>query len=32
MPTIFLQFALNGDSVHPTTPRTPAAIAEATRA
>jgi uncharacterized protein (DUF849 family) len=29
---IFLQAALNGDSVHPATPRTPAAIAEATRA
>jgi uncharacterized protein (DUF849 family) len=31
MPT-FLQAALNGDSVHPATPRTPVAIAEATRA
>ena len=30
--TIFLQVALNGDSIHPATPRTPAAIAEATRA
>ncbi|MEP6619115.1 MAG: 3-keto-5-aminohexanoate cleavage protein [bacterium] len=30
--TIFLQAALNGDSVHPATPRTPDAIAEATRA
>src|SRR6478672_8307044 len=30
--TIFLQAALNGDSIHPATPRTPAAIAEATRA
>src|SRR6476660_649003 len=29
---IFLQAALNGDSTHPATPRTPAAIAEATRA
>lgn len=30
MPTpIFLQVALNGDSVHPATPRTPQAIAEA---
>jgi uncharacterized protein (DUF849 family) len=27
----FLQAALNGDSVHPATPRTPEAIAEATR-
>jgi len=32
MPTIFLQVALNGDSIHPATPRTPAAIAEAARA
>ena len=31
-PTIFLQAALNGDSVHAAAPRTPAAIAEATRA
>ena len=30
--TIFLQAALNGDSIHPATPRTPAAIAEAARA
>ena len=29
--TIFLQAALNGDSVHPATPRTPAAIADAAR-
>jgi uncharacterized protein (DUF849 family) len=29
--TIFLQAALNGDSVHPAAPRTPAAIAEAAR-
>lgn len=29
---IFLQAALNGDSVHPAAPRTPAAIAEAARA
>jgi uncharacterized protein (DUF849 family) len=29
---IFLQAALNGDSIHPATPRTPAAIAEAARA
>jgi len=29
---IFLQAALNGDSIHPATPRTPTAIAEATRA
>jgi uncharacterized protein (DUF849 family) len=29
--TIFLQAALNGDSVHPATPRTPAAIAAAAR-
>jgi uncharacterized protein (DUF849 family) len=28
----FLQAALNGDSIHPATPRTPTAIAEATRA
>jgi len=32
MPTIFLQVALNGDSIHPAAPRTPAAIAEAARA
>ena len=32
MPTIFLQAALNGDSIHPAAPRTPAAIAEAARA
>ena len=32
MPTIFLQVALNGDAIHPATPRTPAAIAEAARA
>jgi uncharacterized protein (DUF849 family) len=32
MPTIFLQVALNGDSIHRATPRTPAAIAEAARA
>lgn len=33
MPTsIFLQAALNGDSIHPATPRTPVAIAEAARA
>jgi uncharacterized protein (DUF849 family) len=30
--TIFLQAALNGDSIHPRVPRTPAAIAEASRA
>ena len=30
--TIFLQAALNGDSIHPAAPRTPAAIAEAARA
>ena len=30
--TIFLQVALNGDSLHPAAPRTPAAIAEAARA
>lgn len=30
--TTFLQAALNGDSVHPAAPRTPAAIAEAARA
>jgi uncharacterized protein (DUF849 family) len=30
--TIFLQAALNGDSVHPRAPRTPAAIATAARA
>jgi uncharacterized protein (DUF849 family) len=30
--TVFLQAALNGDRVHPAAPRTPAAIAEATRA
>ncbi|HEX7018939.1 MAG TPA: 3-keto-5-aminohexanoate cleavage protein [Gemmatimonadaceae bacterium] len=30
--TTFLQAALNGDSIHPATPRTPAAIAEAARA
>ena len=30
--TIFLQVALNGDSIHPAAPRTPAAIAEAARA
>lgn len=30
--TIFLQAALNGDSVHPAAPRTPAAIAQAARA
>ncbi len=30
--TILLQAALNGDSVHPAAPRTPAAIAEAARA
>lgn len=30
--TIFLQAALNGDSIHPATPRTPAAIAEAAHA
>jgi uncharacterized protein (DUF849 family) len=29
---IFLQAALNGDSIHPATPRTPAAIAEAAHA
>jgi Uncharacterized conserved protein len=29
---IFLQAALNGDSIHPAAPRTPAAIAEAARA
>ena len=29
--TIFLQAALNGDSIHPAAPRTPAAIAEAAR-
>lgn len=32
MQTIFLQAALNGDRVHPAAPRTPSAIAEATRA
>ena len=32
MPTIFLQVALNGDSIHPAAPHTPAAIAEAARA
>ena len=32
MPTIFLQVALNGDSLHPATPRTPAEIAQAARA
>jgi uncharacterized protein (DUF849 family) len=32
MPSSFLQAALNGDRVHPAAPRTPAAIAEATRA
>ena len=33
MPTpVFLQAALNGDSLHPATPRTPAAIADAARA
>ena len=31
-PTIVLQAALNGDSTHPAAPRTPAGIAEATRA
>jgi len=30
--TIFLQAALNGDSMHPAAPRTPVAIAEAARA
>src|SRR5689334_6350348 len=30
--TVFLQAALNGDSMHPAAPRTPAAIAEAARA
>lgn len=30
--TTFLQVALNGDSIHPAAPRTPAAIAEAARA
>ena len=30
--TIFLQAALNGDSIHPAAPRTPGAIAEAARA
>ena len=30
--TTFLQAALNGDRIHPAAPRTPAAIAEATRA
>jgi uncharacterized protein (DUF849 family) len=30
--TIFLQAALNGDRLHPAAPRTPSAIAEATRA
>jgi uncharacterized protein (DUF849 family) len=30
--TVFLQAALNGDSIHPATPRTPSAIAEAARA
>jgi len=30
--SIFLQAALNGDSVHPAAPRTPAAMAEAARA
>lgn len=30
--TTFLQAALNGDSIHPAAPRTPAAIAEAARA
>jgi len=30
--TIFLQAALNGDSIHPSAPRTPAAIADAARA
>jgi uncharacterized protein (DUF849 family) len=30
--TIFLQAALNGDSIHPAAPRTPTAIAEAARA
>ena len=29
---IFLQVALNGDAIHPATPRSPAAIAEAARA
>jgi uncharacterized protein (DUF849 family) len=29
--TVFLQAALNGDSIHPAAPRTPAAIAEAAR-
>jgi hypothetical protein len=28
-PAIFLQAALNGDRIHPATPRTPAAIAKA---
>src|SRR4030095_6405290 len=32
MPTIFLQVACNGASIHPAAPRTPAAIAEAARA
>jgi uncharacterized protein (DUF849 family) len=32
MQTIFLQAALNGDSIHPAAPRTPSAIAEAARA